>query len=315
MERDRPKALLLILLTFFGVAAYGDILYHPEEIRSGSFGLVIYHNPQGFWEDRDWEVYDLFSETYRDSLRGKLWRPQSTLLPGLYVGLVAVPSTWVRGEGLLTIGEDKVQIRVGNRDYISETIPLTRSLTTIRTNRGSDRRSQSQRLQEILATFDHRDPVSLSEWQMPIRVQYRESSFFGDRRVYDYSDGTSARSIHNGHDFAVPRGTSVFAPSSGRIVLAEEWIVTGNTVILVSAPGVYQLFYHLDQLGVTQGQWVRAGDRLGTVGSTGLSTGPHLHWEVRINGVAVQGDEILGSPLLDKRPFITIMEGHFEKGR
>jgi hypothetical protein len=71
MERDRPKALLLILLTFFGVAAYGDILYHPEEIRSGSFGLVIYHNPQGFWEDRDWEVYDLFSETYRDSLRGK----------------------------------------------------------------------------------------------------------------------------------------------------------------------------------------------------------------------------------------------------
>jgi murein DD-endopeptidase MepM/ murein hydrolase activator NlpD len=176
------------------------------------------------------------------------------------------------------------------------------------------RRSQSQRLQEILATFDHRDPVSLSEWQMPIRVQYRESSFFGDRAGLRLFRWHQRPSIHNGHDFAVPRGTSVFAPSPVGSSLAEEWIVTGNYGDPGLCPRGVSAFLPSGPVRVTQGQWVRAGDRLGTVGSTGLSTGPHLHWEVRINGVAVQGDEILGSPLLDKRPFITIMEGHFEKG-
>jgi hypothetical protein len=315
MECPRFTALWLILLLSCGTALEGQVLYHPLSVPSGSFGMMVYRSPQGYLETRETAPYSLSSPGGEASVSGKIWRPQAQILPWLYVGLFAVPSTWDLDSLVLEIDDERIPIAVESRDYISETIPLTRTLTGIRTNTGQDRRSQSQRLAEILATFDPKDLVSQSRWEPPIKVEYRETSFFGDRRIYEYSDGTTARSIHYGHDWAAPRGTTVYTPASGRVVLADHWIVTGKTVIIVTAPGVYNLFYHLGELKVQEGQWVNAGDPIGTLGSTGLSTGPHLHWEVRVNGVAVKGDEILGETLLDKRPLINMIEGHIEKGR
>jgi murein DD-endopeptidase MepM/ murein hydrolase activator NlpD len=71
------------------------------------------------------------------------------------------------------------------------------------------------------------------------------------------------------------------------VVLAEPLFVRGNAVVLDHGRGVFTGYWHLQKLEVKAGDRVVAGQMLGEVGSTGLSTGPHLHWEMRVRGVAV----------------------------
>jgi len=93
--------------------------------------------------------------------------------------------------------------------------------------------------------------------------------------------------VHAGEDFAVPPGTPVLAPAAGTVVLAEPLFVRGNAVVIDHGRGVYSGYWHMQSLSVKAGDRVSPGEVLGTVGSTGLSTGAHLHWEMRVDGIAV----------------------------
>ncbi len=115
-------------------------------------------------------------------------------------------------------------------------------------------------------------------------VQAKISSVFGTRRGYS---GGPFNSYHEGLDFSAGGGTPVSAPAAGVVVLAEALTVRGNAVILDHGWGVHTGFYHLSEIGVTVGQSVQAGQVVGRVGSTGLSTGAHLHWDMRVRGVNV----------------------------
>jgi murein DD-endopeptidase MepM/ murein hydrolase activator NlpD len=107
---------------------------------------------------------------------------------------------------------------------------------------------------------------------------------FGVRRSYD---GGPATSYHGGADYAASEGTEVYAPAPGRVALAEALQVRGNAVIVDHGRGVMTGYWHLSQIDVTAGQRLDRGDLLGRVGNTGLSTGAHLHWELRVLGVQV----------------------------
>ncbi len=100
---------------------------------------------------------------------------------------------------------------------------------------------------------------------------------------------------------AAPSGTPVRATASGRVVLAEELVVSGNTVAVESLPGVVTLFYHLSSMQVSVGDQVVQGQIVGKVGATGLATGAHLHWELRVSGVAVKPD---AAPVLVDKPLV-----------
>lgn len=105
-------------------------------------------------------------------------------------------------------------------------------------------------------------------------------------RNYD-SGVNSMDSFHAGQDFGAPVGVPVTAPAAGVVSLAEPLSIRGNAVILDHGRGVYTGYWHSSGLRVTPGQAVNIGDVIGLVGNTGLSTGAHLHWELRIDGVAV----------------------------
>jgi murein DD-endopeptidase MepM/ murein hydrolase activator NlpD len=87
------------------------------------------------------------------------------------------------------------------------------------------------------------------------------------------------------------------------VVLAKERIITGNSVVIEHLPGVFSLYYHLQDIEVQEGQRLFQGQRIGTVGMTGLATGPHLHWELRVSGVAVDPDFFVGRPVIDRTVF------------
>jgi murein DD-endopeptidase MepM/ murein hydrolase activator NlpD len=116
-------------------------------------------------------------------------------------------------------------------------------------------------------------------FQSPLRIG-RVSSRFGYR-----IDPFSKRSaFHGGVDIAAPTGTPVFATRDGVVVKAASQGGYGKLVRVRHAYGYETYYGHLSRINVKAGQKVRKGERLGLVGSTGRSTGPHLHFEVRKNG-------------------------------
>jgi murein DD-endopeptidase MepM/ murein hydrolase activator NlpD len=121
-------------------------------------------------------------------------------------------------------------------------------------------------------------------FNVPVATYTKISSPFGTRRSYD---GGPFTSYHEGTDFAVPSGTPVYAPADGMVVLAEQLTVRGNAVVIDHGWGVYSGLYHLQKFAVEVGQHVKQGDLVAYSDNTGLSTGAHLHWDIRIRGLNV----------------------------
>ena len=115
-------------------------------------------------------------------------------------------------------------------------------------------------------------------------VQGRISSPFGMKRVY--SDGI-AKWQHRGVDIAPGDGVPILSPNNGTVVLAKAWTVHGNTLVIDHGQGVFSIMNHLKDLIIEEGKHVEKGRLIGNVGSTGLATGPHLHWGLSVGNVRV----------------------------
>lgn len=115
------------------------------------------------------------------------------------------------------------------------------------------------------------------------------TTIYGVRRYYN---GVFAKDYyHRGVDYAGPYGSPVVAPAAGRVALvgreSQGFKIHGNTVGIDHGQGVASILIHLSRIDVKEGDFVRAGQVIGTVGSTGASTGPHLHWGLYVNGQSV----------------------------
>ena len=109
---------------------------------------------------------------------------------------------------------------------------------------------------------------------------------YGDAR--SYNEGP-VEIFHTGIDFAGGIGTPILAPAAGVVVYSDLLELRGNTVILDHGLGVMTAYFHFSERSVNVGDKVEAGQQIGLGGNTGLSSGAHLHWDIRVNGVAVDG--------------------------
>ena len=103
--------------------------------------------------------------------------------------------------------------------------------------------------------------------------------------------------FHKGVDFAAPKGTPVHAILSGRVIYAGWMPLTGNTVIIDHGWGLMSLYAHLSEVDVKKGWFVRQGEVIGKVGSTGRSTGDHLHLGVYLNDTSVDPLQVISLKL------------------
>lgn len=99
--------------------------------------------------------------------------------------------------------------------------------------------------------------------------------------------------FHTGLDLAAPEGTPVSASFYGKIIETGSSDVWGKYVLMEHSDGLHTYYCHLSEIYVNEGAVIRQGETVGLVGSTGWSTGPHLHFEVRINGVRVNPETVL----------------------
>lgn len=185
--------------------------------------------------------------------------------------------------------EFSLPFEVEARHFEREVLDLNEANSNIKQNMSAERMAQIEKLNTILGTAQPNNVYTLKPFIKPVKPE-RMTAHFGDKRIYKYTDGTSENSQHYGHDYGVPEGTDVFACAEGRVVLAEERISTGWSIVIEHLPGLYSLYYHLSRLDVKENDYVKQGEKIGLSGSTGLATGPHLHWEVRLNMAAVTPD-------------------------
>lgn len=197
-----------------------------------------------------------------------------------------IPTSPMDSPGRLVIqvsgSEETRNLAVGlrNRSFPIQRITLAPGQSSLGTQHEFDR---------VAAFKDIVTPERFWSGPMVRPSQGRVSTEYGIRRYYN---GVFAEDYyHRGVDYAAGTGSPVVAPAAGRIALvgrvSEGFELHGNTVGIDHGQGVLSIMIHLSRIDVNEEDMVQPGQVIGAVGSTGASTGPHLHWGLYVNGVAV----------------------------
>ena len=209
----------------------------------------------------------------------------TTIDDGRFAGVVGTGAFYAGGEPelVMRVGDGPTwsqPLQFADREWEYQELTLTGEAAEIDQQARDEERA---RLREIWTQITP-TPQWAGAFVTPIADFLQVSANYGARRSYN---GGPYLTYHEGVDYSAYAGTPVFAPAAGTVVLAEPLYVRGGAVILDHGLGVYTGYYHLSAIHATAGQQVQPGDVLGEVGTTGLSTGNHLHWDMLINGVWV----------------------------
>ncbi|MDA3849850.1 MAG: M23 family metallopeptidase [Spirochaetaceae bacterium] len=203
-------------------------------------------------------------------------------VPGYGAGwltLIPIAADCPTGQGSLRWMDQAISLEIKERSFDTMRIPLSED--------PQPEGSGENRLYRQLGRFNKDQRYWNGEaLPLPLESYILISSPYGQRRTFTRA-GRSWNEIHQGIDYAQNKGTPVFAPTRGRVVISEMLDSPGNLVVVEFFPGVYQLYYHLDSRSVARGDMISQGQILGRVGTTGKSTGPHLHFEIRVHNVYV----------------------------
>jgi murein DD-endopeptidase MepM/ murein hydrolase activator NlpD len=157
---------------------------------------------------------------------------------------------------------------------------------------------QSEHFQALWATL--REIIKIQEATPSIRPI--EGGWISSKFGFRKSPFTGKREFHSGVDIADHEGTKVHASANGTIKHAGYKGLLGKSVFIDHGFGIMTLYGHLKQSCVVKGQSVKRGDIIGEVGCTGRSTGPHLHYEVRLNDIPVNAEKYMSEYLASNNP-------------
>jgi hypothetical protein len=137
----------------------------------------------------------------------------------------------------------------------------------------------------LSAAYSSTEHAAKPLWTQPfiVPIDGRSTSGYGTPRRYATGGNVS---YHHGADIAAPEGTPIAATNDGVVVIADFFPIKGGLVVIDHGASVFSLYFHQSAINVAAGSRVYRGQIIGEVGSTGLSTGPHLHWEMRVNTIS-----------------------------
>ncbi len=207
-----------------------------------------------------------------------------------WIAVVGIPLSVPPGEQVLEVADGRrPRFAVGAREYRAQHITLKNQQQVTPNAANLARIERELAVQrEAYQQFSPRQPSNLL-FERPVDGPL--SSPFGLRRFFNGEE----RNPHSGLDFAVPAGTPVKAPAAGRVILTGNYFFNGQTVFIDHGQGLISMFCHLSRIEVSVGDELARGAVLGRVGSTGRSTGPHLHWNVSLNDVRVDPSIFIGA--------------------
>ncbi|RJR41018.1 MAG: M23 family metallopeptidase [Desulfobacteraceae bacterium] len=183
--------------------------------------------------------------------------------------------------------EKGVRIKVESKDYGERRLTLPREMVELDEATLKRVRKESAAINAVLETSSA-EPFWKGAFHAPVDGEL--SGTFGRR---SFING-EARSPHSGVDLKADQGVPVKAMNSGRVVLTADRFFSGLSVVVDHGGGIHSMYFHLEKILVKEKQQVAKGEIIGRVGSTGRSTGPHLHLGVRVNGARVDPLRLIG---------------------
>ena len=305
------KFLYIIIITSFflttGIHAEQNF-YYKSVFDRGDVVTVLSQQPA--------ESYTLeLVNNLNENITHNVFFPIDTSHFKGYAAVIGLDSTLKAGEYTLQIrnGEGSVVsaggIFIHENMFKKENISLNYDNTSLRTSPNPKITSEAVNIHKIYGTSRMFSVESIHPFKIPLENGVF-TSWYGDRRIFIYSNGDISRSIHSGIDIAAPVGTNITAGYSGNVVFSGNRIITGNSVVLEYLPGVYGVFFHMNEIFVSSGESVTENTVIGTLGSSGLATGPHLHWEIRVGGVSVNPEFLLKIGIIDNSLIMSIVNSH-----
>lgn len=252
----------------FGIFAFNiyaqQFSFQPPGVKQGQV-LKIEGEPRAATARLDTRTVQLFPQTAGGSLG---------LMP---VSVLAKPGTyeleWLDAHGTPL---HKAQITVLNAHYARQNVVLTKALSQLRST-PEERATVAAFLKEV-------SPERY--WQEPLEAPIPGciTSPFGVTR---YHNGKPTGEYHAGLDQRGAMGSPIHAIAAGKVKIVHKFELRGGTVAIDHGQGLESIYLHMSNFAVKDGDQVKQGDVIGYVGSTGRSTGPHLHWTLYANGLPV----------------------------
>jgi murein DD-endopeptidase MepM/ murein hydrolase activator NlpD len=223
--------------------------------------------------------------------------PQWFVQDGTGMLLYPIPSSTKAGDYQLTLTAQNEKsmtfpITITPRNFVMQ--PLIVDPEVNKATRNDN--SYAEFHEMLVASRNITEPMPLFDSAFVLPLDGRRTTEYGQGRTIN---GVPSGSRHSGYDLAAPTGTELIATQTGKVRFAGELIMTGNTIVLEHGLGIFSQYYHMDSLAVDEGDFVEADDILGTVGTTGFSTGPHLHFCIYVNGAYVDPAVFLTEGPLD----------------
>lgn len=280
--------LMAALLVAVPAQAQVQVQIEPEQVRQGGIVFVDVtsreplENPACQWLGRTYSLYPS-NGTYRAAL--PIDRQQKIGPSELVVNNAA-------GEALARRTLSIAALDTGPIDIIR--------LTPDRMALQKDPRleAESRRIGEIIRTRSAPQAWQ-GNFQLPVSARghgYGKQRRYVERSRKGRKRAPSFTGYHRGLDFSLDPGTPVVAANAGRVLAAEPFVLPGNAVFIDHGQGIITSYFHLQEIRVKASALVAKGDVIGTVGSTGRSTGPHLHWSVYAQGQTVNPEAITRLP-------------------
>ena len=250
------RLLILLILVIFSVNTYSDTDYNPGDV------VFISLN----------ENERLVNFYYNKNLTTKILKDNKPYL------LFGVPYYTKEGKNEFIFNSKNITKRV-TLNILRKKYPIQKiEIKKFKTKTEDEyKRIAKEREQMIKAKKQTYNKFPDYKFSMP--AVGPTSGIYGTVRYYNGKKG----SYHNGYDIAADSGTPVYAPSSGKVMLTGNYYFNGKFIMINHGNNLISLFLHLDEIAVKNDDIVDKGQILGAIGSTGLSTGPHLHWSVMLN--------------------------------
>lgn len=276
------KKIVPILLLLTGLLSFGTLYAKlPKEERvPGGVALVPL------------EIKD--TEPPKVSLKGRqvavVKNPsKSAAKENPWIAIVGIPIKQLPGIVELTIeGKTTTQqvFNITQQHYPTEYLTIKPTAPSTKPPTEADRLAEeklAQRLAEerkiLHAAYQSWDATQPATFQLAWPLKGRISGLYGARRVIN----DKPRQPHTGLDIAAPKGTPVKSSGKGKVINTGNYFFTGKTVVVDHGLGFKTIYCHLDQIKAKEGDQLKKGQILGTVGKTGRATGPHLHFGVSLN--------------------------------
>jgi murein DD-endopeptidase MepM/ murein hydrolase activator NlpD len=194
------------------------------------------------------------------------------------VGIKTKPGDYILK---LRIGEKTKNLKlfIKHTDFPAMRLTLSKDKVSLSPEDKRRVKRENKRLKAIFRRVSRR----LWEGDFLLPLENDLSTVFGTKRIIN----NKKISVHSGVDIRGQEGEEVLASNNGKVVFAKELFLEGNTVILDHGLGIYTIYMHLSGFNVNSGNSVSKGDVIGFVGSSGRSSGPHLHFGVKVRDMNV----------------------------